>query len=82
MRYHDPLKVPRSVSNDAEYFHDRAIEEQVAAQLATCPEARRRHDELATMYRFRELCLRRCASAPAEAVENGSRTAQTTAAVS
>ena len=54
MRYHDPLKVPRSVSNDAEYFHDRAIEEQVAAQLATCPEARRRHDELATMYRFRE----------------------------
>lgn len=52
--------------NDAEYYHDRAIEEQIAAQLATCPQARKRHDELATMYRFRELLLRRCVPAPAD----------------
>lgn len=72
---HDPLKAELSASNDAEYFHDRAIEEQVAAQLATCPEARRRHDELATMYRFRELLLRRCVPAPPETEEGRSPTA-------
>ena len=42
-----------SQSEGAEYYRQRALEEQVAAGEAACEEARRRHDELATMYRFR-----------------------------
>jgi hypothetical protein len=37
---------------DIEYFRRRSIEEQVAAGNALGEEARRRHDELAMMYRF------------------------------
>jgi hypothetical protein len=49
--------------NDADYFHTRALEEQVAAQRASCDEASHRHEELAAMYRFREMLVR---SAPPE----------------
>ena len=39
--------------DDISYFRRRALQEQVAAQRASCEAARLRHDELATMYRFR-----------------------------
>jgi hypothetical protein len=42
---------------DIDYYRRRAIQEQVAAQRAKCPTARRIHDELATMYRFRVAML-------------------------
>jgi hypothetical protein len=35
--------------DDADYFRARAIQEQIAAQKATCEAARKRHDELAAM---------------------------------
>jgi hypothetical protein len=38
---------------DASYYWRRALQEQVAAQMAMCEEARDRHDQLAGMYRFR-----------------------------
>lgn len=41
--------------DDAGYFRERAIEEQVAAQRATCAAARQRHDEMAALYRFRAI---------------------------
>jgi hypothetical protein len=44
--------------DDAGYYHARAIEEQIAAQRATCAEARERHDEMALVYRFKELLSR------------------------
>jgi hypothetical protein len=40
---------------NASYYRSRALQEQIAAQQATCTEARHRHDQLATMYRFRAL---------------------------
>ncbi len=43
--------------NDAIYFRERAVQEQVAAQNATCEAARLRHEELSTMYRFRAAML-------------------------
>lgn len=43
--------------DDAIYFRERAVQEQVAAQKATCEAARLRHEELATMYRFRAAML-------------------------
>lgn len=43
--------------DDVSYFNKRAIQEQVAAQKATCKAARERHDELAAMYRFRAAML-------------------------
>ena len=46
--------VPR---DDVEYFRARAVEEQIAAANAKTAEARDRHDELATMYRFRVAML-------------------------
>jgi hypothetical protein len=45
-------------TDDADYFHVRAIEEQTAAQRATSAAARGRHDELAMMFRFREHLVR------------------------
>jgi hypothetical protein len=39
--------------SDVDYYRRRAIQEQVAAQKAACPTARKLHDELAAMYRFR-----------------------------
>ncbi|HEU5068177.1 MAG TPA: hypothetical protein VFT61_08335 [Sphingomicrobium sp.] len=39
------------------YCRTRAIQEQVAAQSATCEAARQRHEELAAMYRFRAAML-------------------------
>ena len=43
--------------NDTEYYRDRAIQEQIAAQNAKCDPARERHEELAAMYRFRAAML-------------------------
>ena len=43
--------------DDAAYYQERAIQEQVAAQKAKCDAARMRHSELATMYRFRAAML-------------------------
>jgi hypothetical protein len=43
--------------DDAAYFSRRALQEQFAAQKATCEAARHLHDELATMYRFRAAML-------------------------
>jgi hypothetical protein len=50
-----PLRAARA--DDADYFRDRAVQEQVAAQRATSAAARERHDELAVMYRFRAFML-------------------------
>ena len=47
----------RQCSDDAEYYFTRSIQEQTAAQKATCNVARERHDELAAMYRFRAAML-------------------------
>lgn len=43
--------------DDKSYCRRRALQEQVAAQQATCEAARERHDELAGMYRFRAAIL-------------------------
>jgi hypothetical protein len=40
-------------ANDRAYFLRRALQEQEAARLAACPQARNRHEELAATYRFR-----------------------------
>ena len=40
-------------ANDRAYFLRRAFQEEEAARLATCREARDRHEELAAAYRFR-----------------------------
>lgn len=45
--------------DDLSYFSRRALQEQVAAQQTVCEAARLRHDELATMYRFRATMLSR-----------------------
>ena len=42
-------------ANDSDYYRRRALQEQTAAQKATCEAARERHDQLAAMYRFRAL---------------------------
>ena len=42
-------------ADDAGYFRTRALQEQVAAQGATSDVARRRHEELAMLYRFRSM---------------------------
>ena len=42
---------------EVEYFRHRAVEEQIAARNAAGEEARRRHDELAMMYRFKVAML-------------------------
>lgn len=39
--------------NDESYYRSRATQEETAARMATCPEARGRHEELAAAYRFR-----------------------------
>jgi hypothetical protein len=46
-----------SRTDDLEYFRNRALQEQLAATNAQSPEARRRHDELAMMYRFKAAML-------------------------
>ena len=43
------------VDDDTDYYRRRAMQEQIAAQKATCEAARERHDQLAAMYRFRAL---------------------------
>ena len=39
-------------TDEADYYRRRALQEQIAAQKATCAAARERHDQLAAMYRF------------------------------
>jgi hypothetical protein len=43
--------------DDESYYRGRAIEERTAAQNATSGAARKVHDQLATMYRFRAAML-------------------------
>jgi len=43
--------------DDVEYFRDRALQEQLAASNAKSAEARKCHDELAMMYRFKVAML-------------------------
>ena len=43
--------------DDAEYYRRRALQEQRAAQDATCRAACERHHELASMYRLRTAML-------------------------
>ena len=43
--------------DDVDYYRTRAVQEQVAAQKASCEAARERHEELAAMYRFRSAML-------------------------
>ena len=43
--------------DDAIYFRERAVQEQVAAQNARCEAARLPHEELAALYRFRAAML-------------------------
>ncbi len=43
------------MEGDRDYFLKRALEEDEAAQAATCPQAKRRHEELAVAYRRRTL---------------------------
>ena len=50
-----PVRPFVRVDGDADYYRRRAMQEQIAAQKATCAAARERHDQLATMYRFRAL---------------------------
>jgi hypothetical protein len=40
-------------NSDIEYYRNRALQEQLAAQNAASAAARLSHDELAAMYRFR-----------------------------
>ena len=47
----------RPGSGDVEYFRARALEEQLAAGTARSPEARKCHDALAMMYRFKAAML-------------------------
>lgn len=42
---------------DSTYYRRRALQEQLAAQRATCLAARRSHEELAQAYRFRAAML-------------------------
>lgn len=55
--------------DDANYCRRRALQEQVAAQNATSEAARERHDELATMYRFRAAMLTRHPRSWADALQ-------------
>jgi hypothetical protein len=45
------------IEDEATYFRRRALQEHLAAQNAASKVARDRHDELATMYRFRAAML-------------------------
>lgn len=56
MRHVRPL-LHLARADDAAYFRACALQEQVAAQSATSPVARERHDELAMHYRFRSMML-------------------------
>ncbi|HEY6048967.1 MAG TPA: hypothetical protein VIV07_07975 [Sphingomicrobium sp.] len=57
------------IEENAVYFRRRALQEQLAAQTATCKVARDRHDELAAMYRFRAAMLRPHPRSWAEALQ-------------
>ncbi|HEU4696420.1 MAG TPA: hypothetical protein VFR92_05615 [Sphingomicrobium sp.] len=46
-------------SKDIDYFRARALQEQLAAGNARSAEARKCHDELAMMYRFKVAMLAR-----------------------
>lgn len=42
-------------ADDVSYFRARALQEQIAAEAASSPAARKRHEELAMLYRFRSM---------------------------
>lgn len=65
----DELREDRMREDDSAYFDRRALQEQVAAQKAACEAARRRHDELAIMYRFRAAMLAKAPPAWANNVQ-------------
>ena len=46
-----------NLRDDVEYFRSRALQEQLAATDAQSPEARKCHDELSMMYRFKVAML-------------------------
>jgi len=46
-------------TDNESYYRNRALQEQVAAQNATCAPARQVHDQLSAMYRFRVVMLSR-----------------------
>jgi hypothetical protein len=56
-------------TDDEAYYRARALQEQVAAQCATCEAAREVHDQLAAMYRFRVAMLSRGPSEWAESLQ-------------
>lgn len=39
-------------STERDYFHQRAVQEERAAEAASCNEARLAHEEMAVAYRF------------------------------
>jgi len=49
--------IARPRSDDIEYFRARALQEQVLAGNARSPEARKSHDALAMIYRFKVAML-------------------------
>ena len=44
---------------DRDYFVKRALQERHAATQASCPEARGRHEEMASLYRMRIMYIDR-----------------------
>jgi hypothetical protein len=48
--------------DDQVYYRHRARQEEEAARIATCSEARDRHDELASAYRLRSRLILLCAA--------------------
>ena len=60
----------RRAEDDATYFSRRALQEQMAAQSATCKAAQKRHDELASMYRFRAAMLTTHPACWADAIQH------------
>jgi hypothetical protein len=56
--------------SDCEYYRARAVQEQLAAMRAGCPTARRCHEELATMYRFKAGMLSKPLRPSGEKTEN------------
>jgi len=60
-------------TDDEPYYRTRALQEQVAAQNASCAAAREVHGHLAAMYRFRVTMLSTGPSEWADSVEDDCR---------
>jgi len=57
--------------DDSRYFRARALQEQIAAQKATTAAARRSHDQMAAMYRFKACMLADPLAADVKAFDRG-----------